>query len=349
MIVDCISFGIELDVLELRLSLLDDVVDKFVIVEAPKTFSGLPKDRVLEENRERFARWDDKIIAVELDDLPPPVPSRWLPVVVHRNAILRGLEAAGASDDDVVVVADVDEIPFRASIDEAARRIRAGQPSVSFELATSRYFANWVDSSELIVVTKAFRYGDLKSPHHQRMFEPAASVIHDAGRHISTLLTPSQQAEKIAMVAHAERDNSRDASPVHLERCRRFAVEFLGGSMLEQVEPTDEVLESLARLRPDLIARDPLPPTSLRERYLAITRVRRAFPASSGIIDWVDRHAENAAIGEIAKLVAPVVLFGRRVRTIPERRRRAAERKAYFGSVTCTPDQLCRVCVGDSI
>ena len=40
MIYDCFIFNNEIDLLELRLSILDDVVDKFVIIEGDKTFSG---------------------------------------------------------------------------------------------------------------------------------------------------------------------------------------------------------------------------------------------------------------------------------------------------------------------
>ena len=43
MIIDTILFYNELDMLEFRLMELDSVVDKFVIVEATKTFSGNKK------------------------------------------------------------------------------------------------------------------------------------------------------------------------------------------------------------------------------------------------------------------------------------------------------------------
>ena len=39
MIYDCFTFFNELDILELRLQLLYDVVDKFVLVESTKTHS----------------------------------------------------------------------------------------------------------------------------------------------------------------------------------------------------------------------------------------------------------------------------------------------------------------------
>jgi beta-1,4-mannosyl-glycoprotein beta-1,4-N-acetylglucosaminyltransferase len=346
-IVDCVVFGEELDVLEVRLRLLGEVVDHFVIVEASQTFSGLPKPTYFKDNRARFAPWADKIVAVDLERLPPPVPTRWLPVTVQQNAILQGLDRIDLAADDVVMFSDVDEIPYRASIEEAAARIRAGEDSVSFELQTSRIFGNWVDPSHQIFVTKAYRRDFLTSPHHQRMFVAASSVIGDAGRHISTLLTPKEVTRKLGRVAHFERDNVRDGSLTHLERCRYYGVEFLGTALFDQIAAEDEVLLTLAEIRPDLIAMGLLPSQQARERYLAVTRVRSALKPRGRTLAWLDRHAESRVVGSIARGIAPLVLFGRRVRTRPERHRRAATRRGYFASVSCTPENLCRVCAGE--
>ena len=43
MIYDCFMFFEELDILDMRLNILDKVVDKFVLVEGTRTFRGTPK------------------------------------------------------------------------------------------------------------------------------------------------------------------------------------------------------------------------------------------------------------------------------------------------------------------
>ena len=43
-IFDCFIFNNEVELLEIRLNILNDVVDKFVIVEGKSTFSGKKKD-----------------------------------------------------------------------------------------------------------------------------------------------------------------------------------------------------------------------------------------------------------------------------------------------------------------
>ena len=69
MIYDCFTFFNELDLLEIRLNTLNDVVDRFVIAEATRTYMGKRKELLFERNRERYAAFADKIIYVVVDDL----------------------------------------------------------------------------------------------------------------------------------------------------------------------------------------------------------------------------------------------------------------------------------------
>ncbi len=64
MIIDSFCFFNELDLLELRLNILDPYVDKFILLESRQTFSGQEKPLYYEENKERFAKWNDKIIHI---------------------------------------------------------------------------------------------------------------------------------------------------------------------------------------------------------------------------------------------------------------------------------------------
>ena len=61
-IFDCFIFNHEIELLEMRMNILNDYVDKFVITEGDITFSGKPKESHFSNNRERFAKWEDKII-----------------------------------------------------------------------------------------------------------------------------------------------------------------------------------------------------------------------------------------------------------------------------------------------
>ena len=61
-IYDSFLFFNELDLLEIRLNVLYPYVDHFIISEQSKTHSGLEKEWIFEQNRERFAKFEDKII-----------------------------------------------------------------------------------------------------------------------------------------------------------------------------------------------------------------------------------------------------------------------------------------------
>ena len=51
MVYDCIPFFNELDILKLRLNILNPLVDKFIIEEATVTFSGEPKELCFQKNK----------------------------------------------------------------------------------------------------------------------------------------------------------------------------------------------------------------------------------------------------------------------------------------------------------
>jgi hypothetical protein len=69
-IYDCFYFFNELDTLEIRLEILNEHVDKFVIFESNRTFSGSPKESNFLANKERFDRFSGKIIHYWLEDSP---------------------------------------------------------------------------------------------------------------------------------------------------------------------------------------------------------------------------------------------------------------------------------------
>ncbi len=121
MIYDCFTFRDELDILELRLSILDKVVDNFVICEANKTFTNQPKDYIFLKEFERFEKWIPKITycPIELDDTGldftqkdnsynPTSPS-WQFEYQQRSALIYGLE--NIQPDDIILMGDIDEIP----------------------------------------------------------------------------------------------------------------------------------------------------------------------------------------------------------------------------------------------
>tara|TARA_Y100001958_G_C21162071_1_gene495715 strand:- start:275 stop:1090 length:816 start_codon:yes stop_codon:yes gene_type:complete len=105
-IYDCFSYWDEDLLLDLRLNILNDYVDYFVIVEGNKTWqNNFKKFRF---NIDNFKKFKKKIIYIQVDDMPDG-DNPWKRENYQRNCIERGLE--NSNKDDIVIISDLDEIP----------------------------------------------------------------------------------------------------------------------------------------------------------------------------------------------------------------------------------------------
>ena len=74
---DTMIFFNEIEMLELRLNILDEVVDHFVIVEATETHSGNPKPLNLLAHWDRFKPFHSKIVYVNAGELSNGNRNSW--------------------------------------------------------------------------------------------------------------------------------------------------------------------------------------------------------------------------------------------------------------------------------
>ena len=129
-IFDVFTFYNELDLLELRMNILGNSVDYFVINEANITFTGKPKPLYFAENRKRFKKWDDKIIYHLTEDDNKTYEQYYEGVPYHRSMIEEGIKDLPihyqracfhkdsaiygfldiAEDNDIILTSDADEI-----------------------------------------------------------------------------------------------------------------------------------------------------------------------------------------------------------------------------------------------
>ncbi len=105
-IYDCFSYWDEDLLLDLRLNILSNYVDYFVIVEGNKTWQNNPKK--LRFNKDNFKKFKNKIIYLPVEDLPDG-KDPYLRENFQRNSILRGLSESG--ENDLILISDLDEIP----------------------------------------------------------------------------------------------------------------------------------------------------------------------------------------------------------------------------------------------
>ncbi len=156
MLFDCFMFYNELEVLQLRLKELDDLADKFVLVESTRTLRNNPKKLFFQSNTALFEKYDHKIIRVLVDDMPNS-SNPWDLETHMRNAIMRGL--TDCDDEDVIMISDIDEIPRKSAVRTLVQRLE-NEP-ISLHMPQYYYYLNcqvpvdWVGT----VVSK---YGGLK-------------------------------------------------------------------------------------------------------------------------------------------------------------------------------------------
>jgi beta-1,4-mannosyl-glycoprotein beta-1,4-N-acetylglucosaminyltransferase len=125
---DCCSFLNENDLYEIRINQHWDFVDKFIVVEARETHTGLPKP--LNFDHKRFEPYKDKLVYVVIDNFkeeiakypylldniatgshgPNSVNEDWERCYFQDNYFAKVLEDLGAFEDDLVYVACLDEI-----------------------------------------------------------------------------------------------------------------------------------------------------------------------------------------------------------------------------------------------
>lgn len=221
------TFFNELELLELRLEEMSSYVDYFIVVESNYTFRNKPKQYVLEQNWDQFARWHDQIIYVKLDESTWPMSDNpWDNETFQRNAILAG--ALGAAPDDVILIGDVDEIVRREAIDyvraNPSKFYSFAMPLFNFRynymLINHAEHMNWVMGCTRDMLNQI-------SPNELRGFRfscnghPEFVNISHAGWHFTWLGDDAAALLKLASFSHSEADIPEVRDQVSIEESIR--------------------------------------------------------------------------------------------------------------------------------
>ena len=234
MIIDCFPFFNELDLLEIRLKLLDNIVDKVVLVESTRTFTLSKKKLFYRENEDRYKKYKNKIIHIIVDDSPAlfnkffihkPKNIFWLLKnkksiflnahdidFYQKNQVFKGLK--NCNENDILILSDLDEIP-NPSIFEDLEALKKG--NLALELDLHCYFLNgkvfnkeneknikWIGPS--ITQFKNFRSFHDERTEARNLFKDdrKSTKIQNAGWHFTYLGGLKSLNLKIKSTAHTE-------------------------------------------------------------------------------------------------------------------------------------------------
>ena len=224
MIYDCFTFFNELDLLEIRLNILNDVVDKFVIIESTKNHAG--KEKPLNFDIKLFQKFKDKII-YEVFDNYPPFENAWVNENLQRNHILNVLKKH-CKEDDIIILSDLDEIPNPGAIIEYKNNYDG---IMTLEQKFYYYFLNMQNiSTPTWYFAKIFKYKDFYNNENDRNYTYSIylpekyntgitpnkirmmkniPIITKGGWHFSYLGGVDKIIEKLKSFAHQEFNNSQ--------------------------------------------------------------------------------------------------------------------------------------------
>ncbi|MHA3788751.1 glycosyltransferase family 17 protein [Flavobacterium hauense] len=270
MVYDCFIFFNELDLLEIRLNELDSVVDKFVIVEADRTFQNDPKPFIFEENKERFAKYLDKIIHVKLTKYPLFIPvinpfSPWKLEFYQRNSILKGLKEC--NQDDIILISDIDEIPRASLLKEYLER---GVDRIyGLKMDMFMYFFNHkliYDKESRMTKEEAkdgIWFGTAMMPYNLLKQTPVRirktlmrtlrrkqvyDIIPNAGWHFTFMGGFNKIKQKLEAFSHTEYNLDRIKDECFIENCLKNGKDILGRNMeFEVMSSIDSLPEYLKR------------------------------------------------------------------------------------------------------
>jgi beta-1,4-mannosyl-glycoprotein beta-1,4-N-acetylglucosaminyltransferase len=204
---DCFPFFNELDIVEMRMNILNDVVDYFVISEGNSTHSGKAKPYIFEQNKQRFEKFWDKIIYVKAD-LPKFEGDAWVLERYQRDCLMKGISEK-ARDGDILLISDCDEIPNPQIIrDYKPNQGLMGLDQKLYYYYLNCYQGNW-NQAKILPYT-LFKKG--MSPCQVRYTEGA--MIPNAGWHFSYIGSPQVVREKIEAFAHQEYNTDEQKAQV---------------------------------------------------------------------------------------------------------------------------------------
>ncbi|GAU89710.1 hypothetical protein RvY_02225-2 [Ramazzottius varieornatus] len=189
---DATIFSFEDDLLEIRLHELWDVVDRFIIVEADKTFTGKPKPvrfPGLRKNKD-FSWAESKLLYKEVTLKSPNEAKNvslahlaWRNEARMRKQLTSLLTSNGLKAGDLVIQSDMDELPFQRTI--ALFRACEGYPDLMhLEMRTFMYSFEFprMGPGDAKTSIKTKRDNDEWYYSHQRKSD---HVLADAGWHCS--------------------------------------------------------------------------------------------------------------------------------------------------------------------
>jgi beta-1,4-mannosyl-glycoprotein beta-1,4-N-acetylglucosaminyltransferase len=225
-IYDCFQFFNEENILDLRLNILDEFVNFFVIVESTTDHQGNTKKLNFDINK--FKKFQKKIIYIVVDDTSesikkPHLGQNSLVERHQRNSISKGLR--DCDDDDLVIISDVDEIPDLNKLNYFDKKKYAvfSQKKFDYKLnllneTEGEWFGSKICLKKYLRSPQWLRDLKFKKYPFWRIDKIRnIQIIKNGGWHFSYLQNPDEIMKKIMSFSHGERNTPSFANQKNIE------------------------------------------------------------------------------------------------------------------------------------
>jgi beta-1,4-mannosyl-glycoprotein beta-1,4-N-acetylglucosaminyltransferase len=232
-IYDCFPFFNELDILEIRLELMYDYVDYFIISECDSTFSGLDKPFYFEENKNKYSKYLDKIIHIKhyntkdylnlennfegkkgviydniLKRLSYMIKSpqtdfgapHWCRDFYHKELTMLGLDIC--EPNDIILFGDCDEIPNPSELNFDGNTYVLNQKNMMYYINVENKTQLWYGT----IITKLENLVN-ESCMFTRDARMSFKIIDNAGWHLSWMGGKDRMIKKLISWSHQEFNN----------------------------------------------------------------------------------------------------------------------------------------------
>ena len=194
MIIDAFTFWCEFDMLELRLSILDKYVDKFILVESNQTFSGNPKPLFYEKNKDKFAKWNDKIIHIVV------------PNIQTNNLFERHYLCYEAIENKIMEIGNPEDIAFCSDLDEIWNPEIIGKCDDEIHSLAQFNYSYWLNNraSEQWVGTLMSKVKNFFVGHNKINRTAKPNLLPNGGWHFTNMGGADMVINKIQAYDHAD-------------------------------------------------------------------------------------------------------------------------------------------------
>ena len=236
-IIDVCTYNGEWELFEIRYNILKDYVDRFVVIEFDKTFSGKKRENYFNNKYDKTVHYyNPEKIYEKYKELAESSPNtkgaeHWKREFMQKESIKDRLDDLKLEDNDIVFISDCDEIV------NPMFYIEPNSELVKYKLIVYTYWLNNRSSENFWGTIKA-RYRDIKNEclNHLRNNHERKNTINDAGWHFTSM---HHQIKQKLTDSYTEESYATKEVMDNLEENIKNSKDFLGRDFNYEINEED--------------------------------------------------------------------------------------------------------------